>query len=95
MKSVLLPLFVIMSDTLSCVNTMAGSLSLTGYGPRRTLIFDGDENKYELWEVMFLGYARLQKLYNVLVLAVDEREETTRTWRRGAIEPQTMTGVTM
>ena len=35
---------------------MAASLSLTGYGPRRTLMFDGDENNYELWEVKFLGY---------------------------------------
>ena len=56
---------------------MAGSLSLTGYGPRRTLIFAGDENKYELWEVKFLGYARLQKLYNVFVPAADEREAPT------------------
>ena len=56
---------------------MAGSLSLTGYGPRRTLIFDGDESKYELWEVKFLGYARLQKLYNVFVPAADEKEAPT------------------
>ena len=28
---------------------MAASLSLTGYGPRRTLMFDGNENNYELW----------------------------------------------
>ena len=41
------------------------------------LIFDGDENKYELWEVKFLGYARLQKLYNVFVPAADEREAPT------------------
>ncbi|XP_063857145.1 uncharacterized protein LOC135098678 [Scylla paramamosain] len=40
--------------------------SLTGYGPRNRLYFDGDERKYELWEVKFLGYMRLQKLHNVI-----------------------------
>ena len=42
-------------------------MSLTGYGPRRTLVFDGDERKYELWEVKFLAHLRLQKLYDVIV----------------------------
>ena len=37
----------------------------TGYGPRSRLIFDGDERKYELWEVKFLGFMRLQKLNGV------------------------------
>ena len=46
---------------------MATSVNLTGYGPRRTLIFDGDESKYELWEVKFLGYMRLQKLHDVVI----------------------------
>lgn len=45
----------------------SNSWNLTGYGPRRTLLFDGDDSKYELWEVKFLGYMRLQKLYNVVV----------------------------
>ena len=30
-------------------------------------MFDGDESKYELWEVKFLGYMRLQKLYDVVI----------------------------
>ena len=40
----------------------------TGYGPRmgeyraRRLEFDGDERKYELWEVKFFSHLRLQKL---------------------------------
>ena len=34
---------------------MTTSVNLTGYGPRRTLLFDGNESKYELWEVKFLG----------------------------------------
>ena len=51
----------------SCTN-------LTGYGPRRMLIFDGNESKYELWEVKFLGYMRLQKLYDEVI--PKERETT-------------------
>lgn len=46
---------------------MTTSVNLTGYGPRRTLVFDGDESRYELWEVKFLGYMRLQKLYDVVI----------------------------
>ena len=38
----------------------------TGYGPSSRLLFHGDESKYELWEVKFLGYMRRQKLYEVL-----------------------------
>ena len=30
-------------------------------------MFDGDESKYELWEVKFLGHMRLQKLYDVVI----------------------------
>jgi len=45
--------------------------SLTGYGPRGRLIFDGDERKYELWEVKFLGFMRLQKL-NQIIQPADE-----------------------
>lgn len=42
--------------------------NLTGYGPRlnlRRLHFDGDEEKYDLWEVKFIAHLRLQKL-NIL-----------------------------
>lgn len=56
-----------MTDALSCVITTAGLLSLTGYGPRLELIFDGDKSKYKLREEKFLGYMCLQKLYKVLV----------------------------
>src|ERR1700755_2234301 len=37
----------------------------TGYWPRR-LYFDGDVEKYELWEVKFLGHLRLQNLLHVI-----------------------------
>ena len=46
----------------------------TGYGPSRRLLFDGDEAKYELWEIKFLGYLRLHKLYDV-ILAEEEPKE--------------------
>ena len=43
----------------------------TGYGPSAgryaRLIFDGDERKYETWEVKFLAYMRLRKLKNVIL----------------------------
>ena len=38
----------------------------TGYGPRYRLYFDGDSDKYELWEVKFLGYLRTLKLHDVV-----------------------------
>ena len=44
---------------------------LTGYGPRQCLISAGDEVKYELWEIIFLGYTRLRKLYDVITPSDD------------------------
>ena len=48
--------------------------STTGYGTGRDipgrygrLCFDGDERKYEQWEIKFLGYMRLQKLKDTIV----------------------------
>ena len=40
----------------------------TGYGPSRRLMFDGDETKYELWEI---------KLHDV-ILAEGELDEENR-----------------
>ena len=34
----------------------------TGYGPRAKILFNGDERKYELWEVKFMGYLHIIKL---------------------------------
>ena len=45
--------------------------STTGYGPRHSLLFDGDESKYELWELKFLGYLKLQKLLNIAIVNND------------------------
>ena len=44
-------------------------MASTSYGPRGRLVFDGDDEKYELWEVKFTSYLRLQKLH--LALADD------------------------
>ena len=44
---------------------MADSQASTGYGPSsrwNRLFFDGDELKYERWELKFLGYMLLKKL---------------------------------
>ena len=53
---------------------MASSSNLTGYEPRRGLVFDGNESKYELWEVKFLTFRRIQKLYNIFVPSEEKRE---------------------
>ena len=45
-------------------STLPSVMNETGYGPRiryGRLLFDGDEQKYEQWEIQFLGYMRLQK----------------------------------
>ena len=55
----------------------------TGYGPSHNntssavgrfnrLCFDGDDHKYEQWELKFLGYMRLQKLKNVILAPMSE-----------------------
>ena len=46
---------------------MTTAVNPTGYRPRSGILFDGDESKYELWEVKFLAQMRLQKLYDVFV----------------------------
>ena len=53
---------------------MTTTTNSTGYGPRRGLLFDGNESKYVLWEVKFLGYMRLQKLYKVFVRDASEKD---------------------
>jgi len=55
--------------------------SSTGYGPSSSsnsvgrwnrLYFDGDERKYEQWEIKFLGYMRLRKLKDTILPDEDE-----------------------
>ena len=61
--------------------------NLTGYGPSSTgrynrLLFDGDERKYEQWEVKFLGYMRLRKLKDVITAKEDEAVDGDKMLRR-------------
>ena len=43
-------------------------MSLTGYGPiAKNLSFDGENSNYELFEIKFLSYLRMQKLYSVVM----------------------------
>ena len=47
---------------------------LTGYGLRKGLVVDGNEDQYELWEVKLVTFMRIQKLYDVFVPSSDEGE---------------------
>ena len=48
----------------------------TVYGARAAkLYFDGDESKYELWEVKFLGYLRIQHLHQIILLSTDQSDD--------------------
>lgn len=58
------------------VNMVDRDETLTGYEPRRAnatggrwqrLVFDGDENNYELWEVKFLGHLRIMGLKETIL----------------------------
>lgn len=52
-------------------------MSSTGYGPStqwKNITFDGDERKFELWEVKFLGYMKIRKLKHVLIAKEGEAE---------------------
>ena len=40
--------------------------TLTGYGPRHRLVFDGDGEKFEVWEAKFRGYLSTKELDDVL-----------------------------
>ncbi|KAK3880550.1 hypothetical protein Pcinc_014947 [Petrolisthes cinctipes] len=42
------------------------SSTLTGYGPRHRLVFDGDGEKFEVWEAKFRGYLTTKELDGVL-----------------------------
>ena len=49
------------------------SLNLSGYGPRIRLLFDGNGERYELWEIKFMGHLRIRKLLEVV--DADEPDE--------------------
>ena len=39
------------------------------------LFFDGDESKYELWEVKFLGYLRIQHIHQIILSPTDQTDD--------------------
>ena len=43
------------------------SSSITGYGASKNLQFNGEESQYEVWEIKFFSYLRLQKLHKYLL----------------------------
>ena len=50
-------------------------------GPgRHRLYFDGDESKYELWEVKFFGYLKLQKLLDVVTADTPNAENNAKVY---------------
>lgn len=52
-------------------------MNSTAYGPStqwKNITFDGDERKFELWEVKFLGYMKIRKLKHVLIAKEGEAE---------------------
>ena len=66
------------------INMDLGEQNSTGYGPRRAnvsggrwqrLVFDGDENNFELWEVKFLGHLRLMGLKEAIVSTEENVDE--------------------
>ena len=57
-------------------STIMSNEKRTGYGPRYRLYFDGDGDKYELWEVKFLGYLRTLKLHDVVTATATPTEAT-------------------
>ena len=66
--------------TLYRLSTIMSDLGATGDGPRSRLLFNGDEEKYELWEVKFIGHLRLQKLHDVLTATTPDAEKNARVY---------------
>ncbi|CAL4095811.1 unnamed protein product, partial [Meganyctiphanes norvegica] len=51
-----------------------------GYGPRCRLLFNGEEGKYELWEVKFMGYLRTVKLHGVVTADAPDAEKNAQVF---------------
>lgn len=63
-------------------STTMPSMRSTGYGPSnmwQSLVFDGNEKKFELWETKVLGYMKLKKLKKVFTTEEDVSAETNET----------------
>ena len=45
-------------------------------GPeQQNFFFDSNESKYELWEVKFLGYLRIQHLHQIVLSPTDQSDD--------------------
>ena len=67
------PTYPILWDHQS-LPVMSDSTNSTGYGPTRRynrLYFNGDSEKFELWEEKFMGYLKLKKLKTVIKSTTD------------------------
>ena len=54
---------------------MATQIS-TGYGLRTgKVLFNGDESKYELWQVKFLGCLRIQHFHQIMLSPADQSDD--------------------
>ena len=70
--------FIYPSHSWSPVNrfTLPNTAQLSGYGLRSRLLFNGDQFKYELWKVKFLGHLRIQKLLHVIENGDDDGDDS-------------------
>ena len=61
---------------------MAAQNSRTGYGlqSKCRLYYSGEENKYELWEVKFIGYLRTLKLHTVITAEVPDADKNAEVF---------------
>ena len=44
-------------------------------GPEQQNVFDGDESKYELWQVKFQGSLRIQHLHQIVLSPTDQSDD--------------------
>ena len=56
------------------------AINVTGFGPRHRLLFDGDEERYELWEIKFLGHLRIRKLLDVMESDEPDEDENAEVF---------------
>ena len=42
---------------------------------QQNLFLDNDESKYELWEVKFFGYLRIQHLHQIILSPIDQSDD--------------------
>ena len=63
---------------------MASGYSSTGYGPAKHLMFNGEDTDYEVWEMRFSSYLRLQKLHKYVMNPDDSLKTEPDTQQEGS-----------